>query len=45
MEKIARLGLPTEGILILMHVVIFSGDGLDLDHPDFVQEAQVSQIN
>ena len=32
MERIARVGLSSEAILILMHVVIFSSDGLGRTH-------------
>jgi len=40
MDRIASLHLPTEVILILMHVVVFSGDGLQLDNPAYVQDTQ-----
>jgi len=45
MERIASLHLPTEVILLLMHVVVFSGDGLNLDKPDFVQDAQAHYLS
>jgi len=40
MEIFTSLNLPTEVILILMHVVVFSGDELELDKPTYIQETQ-----
>eukprot|EP00092_Neocalanus_flemingeri_P011977 GFUD01012911.1.p1 GENE.GFUD01012911.1~~GFUD01012911.1.p1 ORF type:complete len:805 (+),score=136.26 GFUD01012911.1:396-2810(+) len=43
--RIASLCLPTEVILILMHVVVFSGDGLQLDNMNFINETQVHYLS
>jgi len=43
-ERIASMGLATEAILLLMHIVIFSGDGLDLDNSSFVQDTQAHYL-
>ena len=45
MDRIANLLLPTEVILILMHVVVFSGDGLQLDNPTFIQDTQTHYLS
>lgn len=45
MDRIANLLLPTEVILILMHVVVFSGDGLQLDDPTFIQDTQTHYLS
>ena len=45
MEIIASLNLPTEVILILMHVVVFSGDGLQLDNPSYIQDTQTHYLS
>ena len=45
MDRIASLHLPTEVILILMHVVVFSGDGLELDNTAFIQDTQTHYLS
>jgi len=45
MDRIASLCLPTEVILILIHVVVFCGDGLLLDNPTFIQDTQVHYLS
>ena len=45
MDRIANLLLPTEVILILMHVVVFSGDGLQLDNSTFIQDTQTHYLS
>jgi hypothetical protein len=45
MDRIACLHLPTEVILILMHVVVFSGDGLQLDNPTYIQDTQTHYLS
>jgi len=45
MERIARVGLSSEAILILMHVVIFSSDGLELENSEFVEQVQQNYFN
>jgi len=48
MEKITSIGLTSEAILILMHVVIFSTDGIaekDLIKGEFIEQVQVTYFN
>lgn len=40
-EKIARTQLPPEVILMMMHVVVFSGDGVVLERGEVASTAQV----
>jgi len=45
MQRIASHHLPTEVILILMYVVVFSGDGLQLDNPTYIQDTQTHYLS
>jgi hypothetical protein len=45
MDRIVRVGLSENAILILMHVVIFSADGLQLSQRHFVEQVQIEYLN
>ena len=45
MDRIVRVGLSENAILILMHVVIFSADGLQLNQRHFIEEVQIEYLN
>jgi len=45
MDRIVRVGLSENAILILMHVVIFSPDGLQLTQRYFVEQVQIEYLN
>ncbi len=45
MDRIVRVGLSENAILILMHVVIFSPDGLQLTQRHFVEQVQIEYLN
>jgi len=45
MERILACGLNQVAILILIHVVVFDGDGLDLNNGVFVEQVQINYFN
>jgi hypothetical protein len=45
MERIVSVGLSENAILILMHLVIFSPDGLRLKQRHFVEQVQIEYLN
>ncbi len=45
MDRIVRVGLSENAILILMHVVIFSPDGLQLTQRHFIEQVQIEYLN
>ena len=45
MDRIVRVGLSENAILILMHVVIFSPDGLQLAQRHFIEQIQIEYLN
>jgi len=44
-ERIVKTELPHEVILIMMHVVVFSGDGVQLAKPELASAAQVYYLS
>jgi len=44
-ERIVKTELPPEVILIMMHVVVFSGDGVKLAKPELASAAQVHYLS
>jgi len=44
-ERIVKTELPPEVILLMMHVVVFSGDGVNLSKPELASAAQVHYLS
>jgi len=48
MERICRVGLTSEALMIMMHIVLFSTDGFlsgELNKPELIDEIQVTYFN
>ena len=43
--SIVKLDLCEEALIILMHLVIFSGEGLGLDNPEGVEDTQTLYLD
>ena len=45
MDRIKRMDLPTEAFIIMINIVGFASDGLNLDNQQFVEETQSHYMN
>ena len=45
MERIKKMNLPQEIFIIMINIVGFASDGVELENKQFVEETQVHYMN